>query len=666
MKTSVGSKIFVLFFASIFLFVVILGFASYQISKQNVMDKTSSGYYQTIAQAGQKLDLLFGLYESLTNGILSDPNVLENSKIYFNPDASLLKKSIAEKEIKTRLRNNRYSLPGVEGITLISANDRETLVDSNYSGLPVEDGAEWMKRIMDGDGALVWLDTAAKGYAVQGPRPVFALGRLQKNDKTPLIVLIEVSVDVLRQQLQTIDLGQTGQLRILNAKHEIMESPNDGDIGKPLNIQVEDGQTSQYRNDPNGNRLLVVTQASEKNGWIVAGYTQVSDIVKQTGSIFKLTLIMVLCAIVFALVVGWFAAGMFGKPLRQLRDMMKVSASGVLTVRANFKNKDEIGQLGESFNRMMINFTLLIEKTNQSAHKVLEAASALLHSSRLTAKSADDIDHVMKEIAEGSSNLSQEAERNSALTGEMYGKTTAAIQANERMRDIAEVVRVDSDQGIGYLKEVVEHTNRTNELTRDMLDKVNGLKGSARSIRQVLDLLNNLAKQTNILALNAGIEAARAGAAGKGFMVISREVRQLADQSEQSIDMVADITHQIQRDVDHTAQALEKAYPMFQKQIGTIRETDRIFNKVAESMESYRTQLDSVTGDMVELQRSGQWLNDAMHHVSAISQEAAASTQEVAALSKEQLGTSQSLVSLSESLEKLSGELRQSLSEFTI
>src|SRR3981081_2815600 len=111
-------------------------------------------------------------------------------------------------------------------------------------------------------------------------------------------------------------------------------------------------------------------------------------------------------------------------------------------------------------------------------------------------------------------------------------------------------------------------------MIRSMVDKVDNLKDSTRSIRKILDVLNNMTKQTNILSLNGTIDAARAGASGKGFMVVADEIRKLADQSRQSIDVVGQITETITKEIDETVKVLSNATPIFQEQIESVKEAE--------------------------------------------------------------------------------------------
>jgi methyl-accepting chemotaxis protein len=179
-------------------------------------------------------------------------------------------------------------------------------------------------------------------------------------------------------------------------------------------------------------------------------------------------------------------------------------------------------------------------------------------------------------------------------------------------------------------------------------------------------MLNNISKQTNILSLNATIEAARAGAAGKSFMVVADEIRKLAEQSKQSIEIVGQITDTIQREIDETVTALSDAYPVFQQQITSVKEADLIFGQVRGQMDGLNERLKGVNLSLESLEESQSTLTDAMSNVSAVSEESSATSEEVASLSNEQLSVSEGLVKLSESLESLSVSLQDQLKKFTV
>jgi methyl-accepting chemotaxis protein len=227
-------------------------------------------------------------------------------------------------------------------------------------------------------------------------------------------------------------------------------------------------------------------------------------------------------------------------------------------------------------------------------------------------------------------------------------------------------VQKSSEQGIEYMSELINKTNATEAMTRSMVEKVDNLKESTRSIVKILDVLGNITKQTNILSLNATIEAARAGTAGKGFMVVADEIRKLADQSRQSIAIVGQIIETIQREIDETVNVLSQAYPIFQEQILSVKEADTIFKEVQTHMGGFIHQLSEVTESISQLDASQNVLSDAMANVSAVAQQSSATSEEVASLSSEQMSISNGLVKLSDKLEELSNSLQDSLSKFQV
>jgi len=325
---------------------------------------------------------------------------------------------------------------------------------------------------------------------------------------------------------------------------------------------------------------------------------------------------------------------------------------------------DEIGQLSQSFDLMMTQITSLVDQTNRTAQEVLTTAGELSDASRKTAISAKEIAVATEEIANGATSLAVEAERGSDLTDNMGNRMGQVNEAGQQMVSSAAEVEQSSEKGTRYMAELIEKTGLTEEMTRNMVQKVDKLKDSTRSIRKILDVLNNVAKQTNILSLNATIEAARAGAAGKGFMVVANEIRKLAEQSRQSIDVVAQITETIQGEIDDTVGVLSEAYPIFQEQIDSVKEANQIFLSVQSQMSRFVNHLDVVTISVDQLGETQNVLSEAMSNVSAVAQQSSATSEEVASLSNEQLSISDNLVQLSNKLETVSNHLKESLSVF--
>src|SRR5690606_8652605 len=131
-------------------------------------------------------------------------------------------------------------------------------------------------------------------------------------------------------------------------------------------------------------------------------------------------------------------------------------------------------------------------------------------------------------------------------------------------------------------------------------------------------------------------------------MVVADEIRKLADQSRQSIDVVAQITAKISGEIEETVLVLSDAYPIFQERIGSVKEANSIFVTVQEQMGHFASKLEDVTNSVEELNQSQSVLAVAMTNVSAVAEEASATSEEVASLSSEQLAISEGLVQLSE------------------
>lgn len=666
---SVGMKLFLTFFVSILVFVFVVGMTSYLISKSVIANKMSEASQQTIAQAGQKLDFLFQSYEDSSFQITMDKDLLDllEKLNITNPASEEYKNSMLKvtEKLNVSLLNN-----SIRAIHLYKPTGEVIKVIGSRAGGELSQSAaefEWFKRIVSNNGMATWLETKVKGYS--GFSDAFGVGRVMKSltsNQPVAVMLLEINGLVLRNETDAIKLGEDSEIVISSENNKYVFNKQLDLLEQDASFKLTKEQQEQGSGSMENNGQLIVYYKSYVTKWNLVGSMSVSSLVKDAKKIFDLTIATAIVAALIAVLIGWFVARMIGRPLAGLSNLMEQGAQGNLTVRANFSSKDEIGRLGASFDVMMQQITALVKQTNQSAQDVLDTSAELSNASKTTATSAREIAVATDEISGGAAGLATESEKGNELTQHIGQQMKTVIEANLEMGTSAADVQSSSELGTKYMAELIGKTNLTEEMMRSMVDKVDKLKESTRSIRKILEVLNNLTKQTNILSLNATIEAARAGAAGKGFMVVADEIRKLADQSRQSIDVVGQITETIQREIDETVGVLSKATPIFQEQIQAVKEADTIFKQVTTHMGGFIVQLSAVSDSISTLEQSQIILSDAMTNVSAVAQESLATSEEVASLSAEQLNVSDGLVKLSDKLDQLSNSLKDSLSKFQV
>lgn len=670
---SVGMKLFVIFFVCIVALVLAVGMFSYSESKSIIEEKIAGETKKTIMLVSDKLETSLKLYEDLSMQMLTDQDFMRSLQTYNDPNISAYDKLVLNKAITDKMTSFVTGKNDISSVSLIPLSGGKSIsANGSVSQAENPQQSEWFQQILKADGAAVWLQTKPKGY-FSATEPSFALGRVLKSMNTgskEFVLLFEIKVNMMNASLKTLSIGTNRPVVILDNDSKLVRAANNEQIGQPFDVTLSVSDMEASLDNPGSiskNGMLTVYKKMRVTGWTVAAAAPITELVQETSKIRNVTIIMVVVAMLVAIVAGFIVVRMIGQPLIKLRNLMQDGARGNLTVRTDIDTRrDEIGELGASFNQMMGQITKLVEQTTHSAAEVLRTSGELLGASKQTASSAREIAIATEEIANGASSLAIEAEKGNGLTFEIGQQVRQVIHANEEMAQAAFEVEKVSEQGTAYMSELINKTNATEQMIRSMADKVNRLKESTSSIRKILDMLNNITKQTNILSLNATIEAARAGAAGKGFMVVADEIRKLAEQSKQSIDVVGQITETIQKEMDDTVKALSDAYPVFKEQIVSVKEADLIFAQVKRQMGGLTERLADVTNSIQRLEASQLTLTEAMSSVSAVSEESSATSEEVASLSNEQLSISEGLVKQSESLADLSNMLKEALSKFKI
>lgn len=666
---SVGMKLFVLFFTAIVLLSSVLGIVSYTVSKNTVLAEVSRATSGQIAQAADKLDLLFSQYEGLSRQLAVD-TVLRNDLISVtDPRISIVDKTKAETRIKEKLNAVVLTDGRLHGVRLVSMDmvSNKSYGSMGSAGVSSAEAAKnKISEVIKADGQVLWFPTSVKGFMENESQSTMTMARFLKNLNFPnaqYILLIDVKERAVGKIFSEVTIGEHGVLRVLTPDNRIVHDPDPALLTQTSNITIPEGAEHSGTYFTEDDRMVTYHKMTT-TGWNLVGFAPASDFLKAADRLLYVTLAVIAAAVAVAVLIGFYMMRSVGKPLNDMCLLMEEGERGNLKVRTGFRRKDEIGRLGESFNRMMAQIASLADQTGVSAKRVLATAGELAEMSRGTSQTAGEIAAAMEQIAQGTGTLAAEAERENQMADHIGAQMSKVAEANGVMQSAADRVLQVTGEGSEHMNSLVGKTAQLNEVNRTIVQNAELLKSKTLSIHQILELMNEIAHQTNVLSINATIEAARAGDAGRGFMVVANEIRHLADRSKESIQTVAGITQEISGEVQSAVNHLKTASPLFDEQLDSVRKAQEVFGNVRQQMDDFIREIEGSTSSVKKLMESQLSLTESIASASSIMQETSAATEEVASMSSEQHRVSAQLVKLSGTLEELSHQLQHSLVQF--
>jgi methyl-accepting chemotaxis protein len=387
----------------------------------------------------------------------------------------------------------------------------------------------------------------------------------------------------------------------------------------------------------------------------------------QTKNVKFTILVISVLALVVGLGVAYTVSFFISRPVNSVSNTLKQLAQGNLTVpEVRVKNKDEIGELANSMNELLHNLKGLIGKVYDSAVQVASSSEQLLANNEQNAKAAEQIAQSVQQTAAGSEKQLVHFEEVSSSVEEMVAGIHQIAESSEYMQQSTEKATHLTENGTMSIHAVVTHMNEINESFEQTSKIVSLLGHRSQEINGIASLITDIAEQTNLLALNAAIEAARAGEHGKGFAVVADEVRKLAVQSKNSADKITDMIRFVQEETYQAIEAVKSGNQLVDKGISASKEADEAFSSISCSIEEVASKVNEVSAAVEELTAQSHTIVHTIENVKEIAEEGMFATQESSAATQEQVATMEEVTTSAHGLTKLADELQNAVSRFKL
>jgi methyl-accepting chemotaxis protein len=492
------------------------------------------------------------------------------------------------------------------------------------------------------------------------------------NDSQKVIATLNNTIDLSSLSDYTTKLSNNGNTAfIVDASGKVLAHPD------PANLQKDLSQAKYVQEGLKGNNgSEIVTQDARKmfvsytydaqTGWLIGNEQDYAAVMAQSNKIIRNSILILVITLAIAVVVGYYFSSRITKPIVELTALAKVAANGDLTRQASIKDKNEIGQLANSFNTMVQNLRQIIQQVGSSSENVAASSEQLTASAAQTTKATEQVAHITEEVAAGTEKQVETLQESSRSVHQIstdiqqiavnaQGVSSMAIQASDK-----------TEQGNMAIQAAIEQMNSINQTVNGLAKEIRELGQRSREIGQIVETITGIASQTNLLALNAAIEAAQAGEHGRGFSVVAAEVRKLAEQSSISAQNITQLINVMQAQTNSAVQSMDAGIQVVARGLNSVNTAGEAFTQIEQSIHEVTSQIQEVSVSSQQISANTVQVVKSFETVLEVSNMTASGTQNVSAAAEEQLATMEEIASSAAVLSKMADELQSLVAKFKV
>ncbi len=377
-------------------------------------------------------------------------------------------------------------------------------------------------------------------------------------------------------------------------------------------------------------------------------------------------IVSIVIVVLFSIFMAFALSRSVLSSVHYLTDISRELAAGNLTVEAKAQSNDEFGKLTEVYSDMIENLRKLIENIQRNAKDAATFAAQLNENASQSALAT-------QQVAESIGNVSDNSKKQVAAVGQATEELRSFAELLQNFEtkadssvDAAKHVETIADSGRAAVSGAVNQMSAVAESVVKSVNVIQNLADRSTQIGNISATIASIAEQTNLLALNAAIEAARAGEAGRGFAVVADEVRKLAESSNLAAQQIAELITTIRAEIDNALEQMERGNGEVESGKVVVAQAGESFKNITEAVATLTSHAEEILTNAQTASARVDKLVDSMDELNQSGKEVGAETESVSAATEEQSASIDEVAAASKKLSELAGELTDSTSKFKI
>ncbi|SET32175.1 methyl-accepting chemotaxis protein [Paenibacillus sp. NFR01] len=556
--------------------------------------------------------------------------------------------------------------PGLE--LFVAGNNNGAWVKSPDPGKQDYDPRtrDWYKAAMSNAGKVTLTDPTVS--LTTGNYTLF-ISETLKDGKGAIAT--SLNLKQMSERISSVKLGKEGYYYIVDRNHKFVAHPvkKAGDDVADYVVKLLAGKNGNlsYVNPDTGADMRGYYTTDEETGFTVVGVVNSNEFKEATMPIVYTGLIVLGAALVIALILMYFIVRAISRPISRLNVSARRVSEGYLNEHIQIKRADEIGELAKNYNLMVESLRNIVADISDTSGLLASSSQQLTATTEENSKATAYVAELVQDSTAGAETQTAAMAETSRAMEEMSAGIQKIAEAAASIVDSSADTEADVHSGsekIGQVSRQMDAIRESTHLSSELIEQLNGLNSRVSAMSSAI---SDIAVQTNLLSLNAGIEAARAGKHGRGFAVVASEVRKLADQSKTTAGNIQDTIEQMTVLIDQTYEAIHNRVSAdVDLGIKVTEEAKAAFANIEQSTAKINGQIHDISAVTEEMSAGAEEVAASVVEISNISRSTSDAFQSVTAATQEQLASMEQISASSGELSTMAGNLQQKVERFKL